>query len=94
MLSYQPDHHHRHCNHPHRHISVVMIAHPNYYVFMNCLCLIWALGECWEHGQCIQSQYFEEQSNSCNLMIHLITHSVEKSTNATNLTMHPLGQAI
>ena len=62
--------------------------------FTNCLCLIWALGECWGHGQCIQSQYFEEQSNSCNFMRHLITHSGEKSTNATNLTMHPLGQAI
>ena len=67
---------------------------PTIMFFMNCLCLIWVLGECWEHGQYIQSQYFEEQSNSCNFMRHLITHSGEKSTNATNLTMHPLGQAI
>ena len=46
---------------------------------MNCLCLIWALGECWGLRQCIQSQYFEEQSNSCDYWRHLKTHSGEKS---------------
>ena len=64
--------------------SVIRIAHPNYYVFfMNYLCL-----------KCALCAYFDAQSNSCNFVIHLIMHSVEKSTNATNLTMHPLGQAI
>ena len=32
--------------------------------FMHCLCMIWALGECCGHGQCVPSQYFEEKSNS------------------------------
>ena len=45
--------------------------------FMNCLCLIWALGECWGQCQCIHSQYFEEQSNSCNYRRHLKTHSAQ-----------------
>ena len=44
--------------------SVIRITHPNYCVFMHCLCMIWALGECWGHGQCVPSQYFDEQSNS------------------------------
>ena len=47
--------------------------------FMNCLCSIWALGECWGLRQCIQSQYFEEQSNSCDYWRHLKTHSGKKS---------------
>ena len=47
--------------------------------FMNCLCSIWALGECWGLRQCIQSQYFEEQSNSCDYWRHLKTLSGEKS---------------
>ena len=47
--------------------------------FTNCLCSIWALGECWGLRQCIQSQYFEEQSNSCDYWRHLKTHSGEKS---------------
>ena len=47
--------------------------------FMNCLCSIWALGECWELRRCIQSQYFEEKGNSCDYRIHLKTHSGEKS---------------
>ena len=34
-----------------------------FYAF-RCLCLIRALGECWGHGQCILSHYFEKQSNS------------------------------
>ena len=34
----------------------------------------WILG----HGQCIRSQYFEEQSNSCDFKRHLTTHSGEK----------------
>ena len=46
---------------------------------MNCLRLIWALGEYWGHGQCIQSQYFEEQSNLCNLRRYFKAHSGEKS---------------
>ena len=44
--------------------SVIRITHPNYCVFMHCLCMIWALGECWGHGQCVPSQYFDKQSNS------------------------------
>ena len=47
--------------------------------FMNCLCSIWALGECWGLRQCIQSQYFEEQSNLCDLRRHLKTQNREKS---------------
>ena len=48
---------------------------PTITFFMNCLCLIWALGEYWGQCQCIQSQYFEEQCNSCNYRRHLKTHS-------------------
>ena len=58
--------------------------------FMNCLYLIWTWVNAGLNASVFKSLYFEEQSDSCDFRSHLKMHS----GNATNVTMHDLGQAI